>query len=139
MIKKCVDAVKSGAEYIDCWGTGNVSREFINAADAAEGILLATEFYNSSEPVNIGTGFEITIKELVEKIAKLTGFTGEIRWDISKPDGQPRRQLDVSKAKKYFGFESKISFNEGLREMISKLLLVDILEDTLDGKRIMKC
>ena len=118
LIKKCVDAVKSGAEYIDCWGTGNVSREFINAADAAEGILLATEFYNSSEPVNIGTGFEITIKELVEKIAKLTGFTGEIRWDISKPDGQPRRQLDVSKAKKYFGFESKVSFDDGLKMMI---------------------
>jgi GDP-L-fucose synthase len=118
LIKKCVDAVDSGADHIDCWGTGNVSREFIYVADAAEGILLATEHYNGAEPVNIGAGFEITIKELVEKIAGLTGFTGEIRWDGSKPDGQPRRLLDVSKAKKYFGFEAKTSFDEGLKATI---------------------
>jgi GDP-L-fucose synthase len=79
---------------------------------------LATEHYNGPEPVNIGAGFEITIKELVEKIAKLTGFTGQIRWDSSKPDGQPRRMLDVSKAKKYFGFEAKTSFDEGLKATI---------------------
>lgn len=118
LIKKCVDATESGAEYIKCWGTGNVSREFIYAADAAEGILLATEHYNSSEPVNIGTGFEITIKELAEKITKLTGFIGEIRWDNSKPDGQPRRRLDVTRAKKYFGFEAKTPFDEGLKKTI---------------------
>jgi GDP-L-fucose synthase len=118
LIKKCVDAIESGADHIDCWGTGKVSREFIYAADAAEGILLATEFYNSSEPVNIGAGFEITIKKLSEKIAKLTGFSGEIRWDSSKPDGQPRRCLDVSKAKKYFGFEAKTPFDEGLKATI---------------------
>jgi GDP-L-fucose synthase len=118
LIKKCVDAIESGADHIDCWGTGSASREFIYAADAAEGILLATELYNSSEPVNIGAGFEITIKELVEKIVKLTGFTGEIRWDTSRPDGQPRRRLDVSRAKEYFGFEAKTDFDKGLKTTI---------------------
>ncbi len=118
LIKKCVDAVESGADHIECWGTGKVSREFIYAADAAEGILLAAELYNGSEPVNIGAGFEITIKELTEKIVKLTGFKGEIRWDSSKPDGQPRRRLDVSKAKKYFSFEAKTSFDEGLKATV---------------------
>ncbi|MBN2181661.1 MAG: GDP-L-fucose synthase [Sedimentisphaerales bacterium] len=118
LIKKCVDAIEIGSDHIDCWGTGSASREFIYAADAAEGILLATEHYNSSEPVNIGAGFEITIKELTEKIVELTGFTGEIRWDTSKPDGQPRRRLDVTKAKKYFGFEAKTGFDEGLKATI---------------------
>lgn len=118
LIKKCVDAIESAADHIVCWGTGKVSREFIYAADAAEGILLATEHYNGSEPVNIGAGFEITIKELVEKITGLTGFKGQIRWDSSKPDGQPRRRLDVSKAKKYFGFEAKTSFDQGLKATI---------------------
>ena len=118
LIKKCVDAIDVGADHIDCWGTGNVSREFIYAGDAAEGILLATEHYNGSEPVNIGAGFEVTIKELAEKIARHTGFGGEIRWDSSKPDGQPRRRLDISKAKEYFGFEAKTSFDEGLKATI---------------------
>ncbi len=115
LIKKCIDAIEIGADHIDCWGTGNVSREFIYAADAAEGILLATEHYNGAEPVNIGAGFEITIKELAEKIVKLTGFIGELRWDSSQPDGQPRRCLDTSRAKKLFGFEAKIKFEEGLK------------------------
>ena len=92
LIKKCVDAIEKGGEYIECWGTGSASREFIYAADAAEGILLATEHYNGAEPVNIGAGFEITIKDLVEKIVGLTGFEGKIRWDGSSPDGQPRRR-----------------------------------------------
>ena len=118
LIKKCVDAVDRGADHIDCWGTGNVSREFIYAADAAEGILLATEHYNSSEPVNIGAGFEITIRQLSEKIAELTGFFGKLRWDSSKPDGQPRRCLDVSRAKTHFGFEAKTPFDEGLKATI---------------------
>jgi GDP-L-fucose synthase len=118
LIKKCVDATKSGADHIDCWGTGKASREFIYAADAAEGILLATEHYDGAEAVNIGAGFEITIKELAEKIAEITGFGGEIRWDSSKPDGQPRRCLDTSRAKEYFGFEAKTSFCEGLKETI---------------------
>ncbi len=118
LIKKCVDAVRSSAPYITCWGTGAVSREFLYVADAAEGILLATEHYDRPEPVNLGAGREIRIKDLAEKIAKLTGFGGEIRWDPSKPDGQPRRCLDVSKAKEYFGFEAKTSFDEGLRQVI---------------------
>jgi len=118
LIKKCVNAVESGADHIECWGTGNVSREFIYAADAAGGILLATEHYNGPQAVNIGAGFEITIKELAEKIAKLTGFVGEIRWDSSKPDGQPRRCLDTSKAKELFGFEAKTPFDKGLKTTV---------------------
>ena len=119
LIKKCVDAIESGADFIECWGTGSASREFIHAADAAEGILSATEQYNGNEPVNIGAGFEMTIKDLVEKIVKLTGFKGEIRWDSSKPDGQPRRRLDVSRAKKEFGFEAKTDFEKGLKDTIN--------------------
>jgi GDP-L-fucose synthase len=118
LIKKCVDAIDRGADYIECWGTGKPSREFIYAADAAEGILLATEHYNGAEPANIGAGFEITIKKLVEKIVKLTGFSGDIRWDSSKPDGQPRRCLDTSRAKEYFGFEAKTPVDEGLKATI---------------------
>jgi len=118
LIKKCVDAVEAGDDYIECWGTGGVSREFIYAADAAEGILLAAEHFNGPEPVNVGTGFEITIKELVEKIAALTGFKGEIRWDSSRPDGQPRRRLDTSRARKLFGFEAKTPFDEGLKATV---------------------
>jgi GDP-L-fucose synthase len=118
LIKKCVDAIDSGVDYIECWGTGIASREFIYADDAAEGILLATEHFNGADAVNIGSGFEITIKELVEKIAMLTGFKGEIRWDASKPDGQPRRCLDTSKAKELFGFEARTSFDEGLKATI---------------------
>ncbi|MFH1371013.1 MAG: GDP-L-fucose synthase [Planctomycetota bacterium] len=118
LIKKCFDAIDAGDDHIVCWGSGMVSREFIYAGDAAEGILLATEQYNGSEPVNIGAGFEITIKDLVEKIVKLTGFKGEIQWDPSKPDGQPRRRLDVSRAKKLFGFEAKMPFDEGLKRTV---------------------
>jgi len=118
LIKKCQDAIDSGATAIECWGTGNVSREFIYAADAAEGILLATEHYNDLEPVNIGAGAEITIKALAERIASLTGFSGEIRWDPSQPDGQPRRCLDVSRARECFGFEAKMSLDEGLQKTI---------------------
>ncbi|MBN1819060.1 MAG: GDP-L-fucose synthase [Sedimentisphaerales bacterium] len=115
IIKKCIDAVDRGDPMIECWGTGSASREFIYAADAAEGILLATERYNKPEAVNIGSGFEITIKDLVHKIADLAGFTGEIHWDSSKPDGQPRRCLDVSRAKAEFGFGAQTGFDEGLK------------------------
>jgi len=118
LIKKCVDAIDSGVDHIDCWGTGSASREFIYVTDVAEGILLATEHYNGPKPVNLGAGFEITIKELVAKIVKFTGFTGKVCWDPTKPDGQPRRRLDVSKAKKYFGFKAKTSFDEGLKATI---------------------
>jgi GDP-L-fucose synthase len=118
LIKKCVDAVKAGAGHIDGWGTGRVSREFLYVADAAEAILLAAERYNDPDPVNLGSGREIKIKDLAELIAKLTGFAGEIRWDPSKPDGQPRRCLDVSRARERFGFEAKTPFEEGLRRTI---------------------
>jgi GDP-L-fucose synthase len=119
LIRKCMEAVEAGAEVVTCWGTGKVSREFIHARDAAEGILLATERYDGSEPVNIGAGYEITIEDLARKIAALTGFSGELRWDSSQPDGQPRRRLDVSKAKEYFGFQARIPFDEGLKETIA--------------------
>ncbi len=118
LIKKCVDATEAGADFIECWGTGKASREFLYAADAAEGIVLATQHYDGPDPVNIGTGSEVTIQELVEKIAKLTGFRGEIRWDPSKPDGQPRRCLDTSKAKEHFGFQARTPLDEGLKATI---------------------
>jgi len=118
LIKKCVDAIDAGADSIECWGTGSASREFIYAADAAEGILLATEHYNKPDAVNIGSGFEITIRNLAEKIAKLTGFTGQIRWDPNQPDGQPRRGLDTSRAKREFGFVARTNFDEGLKATI---------------------
>jgi GDP-L-fucose synthase len=118
LIKKCVDAVQAGDHHITCWGTGEVSREFLYAADAAEGILLATERYDGAEPVNLGAGREIRIKDLAQMIAQLTGFTREIRWDSSQPDGQPRRCLDVSRARALFGFEAQTSFDEGLRQTI---------------------
>ena len=119
LIRKCMEAIETGADHVTCWGTGNVSREFLYAADAAEGILLATERYDGGEPVNIGTGVEISIRDLAKMIARLTGFEGEIRWDTSKPDGQPRRRLDVSRAKDSFGFEAMTSFEEGLRNTIA--------------------
>ena len=122
LIKKCVDAVENGEDYIECWGTGRVSREFIYAADAAEGILLATEKYEGADPVNIGSGYEITIKKLAEKIAGLTGFDGAIWWDSSKPDGQPRRCLDVSRARELFGFKAETRFGEGLKATIDSYL-----------------
>jgi GDP-L-fucose synthase len=118
LIKKCVDAIETNADHIECWGTGAASREFIYVADAAEGILLATEFFNGPEPVNIGAGFEIKIKDLVEKIVKITGFKGRIQWDASKPDGQPRRCLDTARAKKLFGFTAKTSFDDGLKATV---------------------
>ena len=119
LIKKCVDAVENGDDEIVVWGTGKASREFLYVDDAVEGILLAAERYDSSEPVNIGSSFEITIKDLINIIVKETGFTGKITWDSAKPDGQPRRKLDVSRARKEFGFESQTSFEEGLRKTIA--------------------
>jgi len=118
LIKKCVDALEKGENRIEVWGTGKASREFLYVEDAAEAIILATERYSKPEPVNIGAGFEITIKDLVELIVKLTGFKGEVVWDTSKPDGQPRRMLDTSKAEKGFGFKAKVSFEEGLRRTV---------------------
>ena len=119
LIKKCVEAVKTGAKEITVWGTGKATREFLYVEDCAEAIVLATEKYNSSEPVNIGAGFEISIKDLAELIAKLTGFTGKLVWDASQPDGQPRRMLDTSKAKEKFTFETTTGFKEGLKKTIN--------------------
>ncbi|MFL5735013.1 MAG: GDP-L-fucose synthase family protein [Chloroflexia bacterium] len=120
LIKKCVDAVRSGAPYIDVWGTGKASREFLYVADAAEAIALAAERYNGPEPVNIGAHREITIRELVALIAEATGFKGEIRWDHTKPDGQPRRALDTTRARDLFGFTAHTDFNEGLRQTVRR-------------------
>jgi GDP-L-fucose synthase len=119
LIKKCVDAAENNDKEIVVWGTGKASREFLYVDDAVEGILLAAERYDSSEPVNIGSSFEITIKDLISIIVKETGFKGEIKWDTTKPDGQPRRKLDVSRAKNEFGFESQTTFEQGLRKTIA--------------------
>ncbi len=118
LIKRFVDAAKENMNEVVCWGTGEASREFIYAKDCAEAIIMAAERYNSSDPVNIGTGKEIKIKELVALIVELTGYKGNISWDTSKPDGQPRRCADVSRARERFGFEARTDFREGLRNTI---------------------
>ena len=118
LIRKCLEAKEQNASEIVAWGDGSPTREFIYVDDAAEGITLATLRYNSSDPVNIGSNFEISIKDLTELIARLTGFEGEIHWDTSKPNGQPRRKLDTSRAKERFGFEAKTNFEAGLRRTI---------------------
>ncbi len=118
LIKKCVDAVQAGDRTISVWGTGSASREFLYAADAARGIVQAAERYNGAEPVNLGAHREITIRELVTVIAELTGFRGELLWDASKPDGQPRRCLDTSRAREEFGFVATTDFREGLQATI---------------------
>jgi len=118
LTKKCMDAVDNGDGHIVVWGSGKASREFLYAGDAAEGILLAAERYNDPEPVNIGAGFEITIKDLTRKIAELTGFRGDIVRDTTKPDGQPRRCLDTTRAYEKFGFRARMDFDEGLKRTI---------------------
>ena len=118
LIKKMFDARAEGKKEVVVWGTGKATREFLYVEDAARGIILAAEKYNKPDPVNLGSGFEISIKELVELIAELAGFDGEIRWDTSKPDGQPRRCLDVSKAKEEFRFEAEVGFRVGLERTI---------------------
>jgi GDP-L-fucose synthase len=118
LIKKCVDAPEAGLDEIVVWGTGSATREFLYVEDAAEAIVLAAERYDGAEPVNLGAGREISIRELVQLIAKLTSFEGRIVWDASKPDGQPRRMLDTSRAATGFGFVAKTSFEEGLRRTI---------------------
>src|SRR5450759_2897562 len=118
LIKKCVDARERGDGFIEAWGTGSASREFLYVDDAARGIVLAAERYDGRDPVNLGVGSEITIRDLTELIARLTGFSGEIRWDPSKPAGQPRRALDTSRAREAFGFAAGTLFEEGLRATI---------------------
>jgi GDP-L-fucose synthase len=119
LIKKCFDSKEKGESHIVVWGTGKASREFLYVEDAAEAIILATEKYNKPDPVNIGAGLEITIKELVRFIVKFTGFNGKIIWDDKRPDGQPRRCLDTSKAEDEFGFKARMNFEEGLKKTIA--------------------
>jgi dTDP-glucose 4,6-dehydratase/GDP-L-fucose synthase len=118
IIRKCVQARVRGADSITAWGTGDPTREFLYVTDAARGILDATETYNQRDPVNLGTGEEISIRDLVELIASLTGFDGDIKWDTSKPDGQPRRCLDVSRAEERLGWQAEVPFEEGLQRTI---------------------
>ncbi len=118
LIRKVCQAQKEGRDYIDVWGTGRASREFLYVADAAEGIILAAEKYDKPDPVNLGSGKEITIKDLAGTVCRLMDFKGGIRWDHSRPDGQPRRMLDVSKAAKEFGFRAATSFEDGLKKTI---------------------
>jgi GDP-L-fucose synthase len=118
LIKKFVEAVDAKEDVVEVWGTGRATREFLYVDDAAEGIVLATEHYEDSEPVNLGAGFEISIKDLAESIARLTGFKGRLAWNSSKPDGQPRRCLDTTRAERFFGFRARTPFEEGLRRTI---------------------
>jgi GDP-L-fucose synthase len=119
LIRKCLEAQDRGEAEVVVWGDGTPTREFLYAGDAAEGIILAAERYNKSEPVNLGSGQEISIKDLAELIAKLTDFDGQLDWDTTKPNGQPRRALDTSRAEELFGFKAKMPFEEGLRRTIS--------------------
>jgi GDP-L-fucose synthase len=118
LIKKCVEARESGADHIEVWGTGSASREFLYVDDAAEGIVLAAERYDGPEPVNLGANHEMPIEELVEQVVAATGFEGDVRWDTSKPDGQPRRRVDASRAHDLFGFTASTSFDDGLRRTV---------------------
>jgi GDP-L-fucose synthase len=118
LIRKCVEARDNKAEFIEAWGSGQVSREFLYVEDCAEGILRATALYDGPEPVNLGSGNEVVIKDLVETIARLTGFNGEIRWRSDRPDGQPRRQLDTSRAFEKFGFRARTNLEDGLKRTI---------------------
>ncbi|MFO7955947.1 MAG: GDP-L-fucose synthase [Candidatus Brocadiia bacterium] len=119
IIRKCIEARRRGEEQITAWGTGTPTREFLYVEDAARGIVLAAERYDKPEPVNLGSGREISIRDLVELIAELTGFEGSIEWDTSRPDGQPRRRLDTSRAQREFGFEATTDFREGLERAIA--------------------
>lgn len=118
LIRKCVEAKERGEERIVVWGSGKPTREFLYVQDAAEGIALATERYNDSAPVNLGSGTEISIKDLVQLITRLTSFDGEVVWDASKPDGQPRRRLEITKAEQRFGFRARTTLEDGLRATI---------------------
>jgi GDP-L-fucose synthase len=119
LIKKFTDAKQNGNPYVEVWGTGAASREFLYVDDAARGLVLAAEHYNKPDPVNLGSGMEITIRDLVTLINELTGYRGEIQWDTTKPDGQPKRCLDVSRARTEFGFEAAMPFREGLKRTIA--------------------
>lgn len=130
LIRKSLEAQDRGDSYLEVWGDGSPTREFLYVRDAAEGILLAAERYNSSEPVNLGSGYEISIKKLVETVVDMTGFEGEIRWNTDKPNGQPRRALDTSRAKQAFGFTATTPFETGLRETIQWYIANRVSEQT---------
>ena len=119
LIRKCVDARMQNRPFMACWGTGSASREFLYVEDAAEGLLVAAEKQDTPEPINLGTGSEVSIKQLVETVARLTRYPGEIRWDATKPDGQPRRCLDTARAEQWLGFEAQVPLEEGLRRTIA--------------------
>jgi GDP-L-fucose synthase len=123
LIKKFTDAKRDTTPFVEVWGTGSASREFLYVDDAATGLILAAERYNKPDPVNLGSGMEISIRDLVDLIRDLTEYKGEIRWDTTKPDGQPKRSLDVSMAKREFGFEAKMPFHEGMKRTIEWYLL----------------
>ncbi|MFH0890882.1 MAG: GDP-L-fucose synthase [Candidatus Liptonbacteria bacterium] len=125
LIRKVAEAKRDNKAFIEVWGTGQPTREFLYVEDAAKGIVLATEKYDKSDPVNLGSGAEISIKDLAQTIARLMDYKGDIKWDASKPDGQPRRMLDVSRAEKEFGFRAQTGFEEGLRATISWYLRAD--------------
>ena len=118
LIKKCVEAVEAGEDKVEVWGTGRASREYLYVDDAAEAIVLAAEVHDGTEPINLGTDHEVTIRETVETIARLVGFDGELRWDPTKPDGQPRRRVDATRAEQLLGWRAPKPFEEGLRETI---------------------
>ena len=118
LIRKFIEAQETGVDEVEVWGDGSPTREFLYVEDAAEGILLATEHYNGAEPVNLGSGTEISIRNLAELIQRLTGYHGKLVWNTSKPNGQPRRGLDTTRAKKYFGFKAAVTFEDGLRRTI---------------------
>ena len=118
LIKKCVEAVETGEQKVEVWGTGRASREYLYVDDAAEAIVLAAEVHDGTEPINLGSDHEITIRETAETIARLVGFDGELRWDPSKPDGQPRRRVDASRAEQLLGWRARTSFEDGLRATI---------------------
>ena len=118
LIKKFTDAIRDGSDTVEVWGTGSASREFLYVEDAARGIVLAAEQFDKSDPVNIGSGMEITIRDLVDTISEIAGFTGKIVWDTTKPDGQPKRCLDVSRARDEFGFVAEMGFSEGLKRTV---------------------
>ena len=133
LIRKCIEARDKNADHIDCWGTGSASREFLYVEDAARGILAAAEKMDTPTPINLGTGSETTIKQLVELIARLCQFRGEIRWDPTKPDGQPRRCLDTSRAKELLGWQAEVDLEEGLRRTIDWFQQQDAIREVVYG------
>jgi GDP-L-fucose synthase len=131
LVKKFVEAVEQGADTVEVWGTGGATREFLFVDDAAEGVVLAAEHYEGADPVNLGADQETSIKEIADTIARLTGFTGHLHWDTTKPDGQPRRRVDPSRARAAFGFEARTALEDGLRRTVDWYLANRVAAETL--------